>query len=258
MGLPSSLIAAAPPSETGLLDFVRARVTREMIHEIAMNNRENDVAEYELAILNQLAPSPVLGFRPWQQSMEVLELERWRKPDSARAHLKRLLACTILLRNVACVPKDEDVGGYFIETSAASVIRLVSSCVAVGDQAARLGIGFLLWVHDKQQHPILRPFVSFGALLLQIQEGLPNLPETCAWVKEDEKLAREQLGKRVHCGKWLIGLNYQEAYGEEDEDDPERPQLWADTLAHVIAVRSGQLPPEVKSALKQMHDRLSG
>ncbi len=243
--------------EIALLDFVRARVTPDMIHEIALNDRENDVADYELAILSQLAPNPMLGFLPWQQSMEVLELERWCKPDSVKAHLKRLLACTILLRNVAYVPKDDDVGEYFIATSAASVIRLVGSCVTVGDQAAQLGIGFLLWLHAKQEHPMLRPFVSFGVLLLQTQQGLPDLPATCAWVDEDERLAREQLGKRVHSPKWLVGLNYQEDYREDDEDDPNRPDLWAETLAQVIAARSRLLPPEVESLLKRMRDRLS-
>jgi hypothetical protein len=46
---PASLLAVAP-SEAALLDFVRApsRVSREMIHEIAMNDRGNDVADPSL------------------------------------------------------------------------------------------------------------------------------------------------------------------------------------------------------------------
>jgi hypothetical protein len=110
---PARLLAVAPPAETALLDFVRApsRVSREMIHEIAVNDRGNNVAEYELAILKQLAPKPALGFLPWQQSMEVLELERaGSEPDSARDHLKRLFACTILLRSVAFVSGEESDG----------------------------------------------------------------------------------------------------------------------------------------------------
>ncbi len=253
MDPPSALLAIAPPDETALLDFVRApsRVSREMIHEIALNDREIDVAEHELAILKQFAPNPALGFLPWQQSMEVLELERWNNPDSARAHFKRLLACTILLRNVAFVSGEESDGAFFLETSAATVIQLVRSSIALGSEVSRLTIGFLLWLHNRQTHPMLRPFVSFGVLLLAIQEGLTNLSETCAWVEEDEKLARKQLGNDVHSAAWLVGLNYQ-----EDLAEPRRP--WVDTFAQVLAARAGQPPPEVESALNQMHHRLSG
>jgi hypothetical protein len=144
------------------------------------NDRGNDVAEYELAILKQLAPNPALGYLPWQQSMEVLELERWSKPDSATDHFKRLFACAILLRNVAFVSSEDRDGAFFVETSAAIVIRMVRSSIALGSQYSRLALGFLRWLHNKQSHPMLRPFVAFGVLLLQIHEDLPNAPESCA------------------------------------------------------------------------------
>jgi len=144
--------------------------------------------------------------------MEVLELERWCKSDTARDHFKRLFACTILLRIIAI--------------SAATIIQMARSSMALGSQASRLALGFLLWLHGKQSHPMQRPFVSFGVLLLQIQEGLPGPPETCAWVEEDEKLARQQLGDAVDSAKWL-------------------------------AATSGRLSPAVGAVLEQMRHRLS-
>lgn len=96
---------------------------------------------------------------------------------------------------------------------------------------------------------MLRPFVSLGVLLLQIPEGPTNIAETCAWVEEDEKLAREQLGDDVHSARWIMGLNYQEAHID-------RRAPWTDTFAQVIAARSGHLPPEVESALRELLDRL--
>jgi hypothetical protein len=181
-------------------------------------------------------------------------LERWEEPegDATKGHLKRLFACTILLRNVAFVSNaewDREIE-FFIAISAATIIQLVRSSVALGGEVPRRAMRFLLWVHAKQGHPILRPFVSFGVLLLQVQEGPTNLPETCAWVEEDERLAREQLGDDVHSPKWLVGLNYQ-------EDNLDCQKLWADTFAQVIAARSGQLPTEVETVLKRMHERLS-
>ena len=261
MSPPPALVAVAPPAETTLLDFLRARVSREMIHEICLNDWARDVDLHESEVMKQLSPSPVLGLLPWHPR-EVFELERWTEPDEATGdipssgsagHLKRLFACTILLRNVAFVSPEDGDGEFFIAISAATVIQLVRSSIALGSQASRLALGFLLWLHGKQSNSLLRPFVSFGVMLLQIQEDLggTSLLETCAWVERDEKLAREQLDQEdVHSAKWLVGLNYQ-------EDAWDRPKPWAYTLAHVIAARSGKFPPEVESALHEMHDRLS-
>jgi hypothetical protein len=94
--------------------------------------------------------------------------------------------------------------------------------------------------------------VAFGALLLQVQEDLAdtNLMDTCAWVEHEEKLARQQLHElEIHSATWLLGLS---AY----EDDSGSSFPWWDTIEQVIAARSGHLPPEVESALRQMRERL--
>jgi hypothetical protein len=232
-----------------------------MIHEIALNDREDDVAEHELAISRQLAPAPTLGVLAWHP-LEVLELEcvgepdrtyTNRGPEGRKGHCKRLFACTILLRNVAFVSLDNDEDAEFlIEKSATTVIQLVRSAFAIGSDASRLALGFLLWLHDKQSHPMLRPFVSFGVLLLQIQEDLApaTLLDTCAWVEAEENSAREQLGREVHSERWLIGLN---------QEDHAKPRArWTGTFAEVTAARHGQHPPKVGMVLKQMYDRMSG
>ena len=268
MDPPAQLLTFAPPSETALLDFVKARVSQEMIHEICLNDWARNVDVHELEIMRQLSPSPELGMLPWHPR-EVLELERWNEPEESDAdrpptgtpgHLKRLFACVLLLRNVAFVsPEDSDgdlySGAFFIDISAATVIQLVRSSIELGSQASRLALGFLLWVHAKQSHPHLRPFVSFAALLLHIQEDLSaaDVLETCAWVERDEKLAREELDEDdVHSERWMVGLNYQ-----EDMDDA-HSELWTATFGQVIAVRSSYVSPEVESALRGMYERLLG
>jgi hypothetical protein len=127
----------------------------------------------------------------------------------------------------------------------------VNSSIALGSQASRLALRFLLWLHGKQSHPMLRPFVSFGALLLQASEGLceTSLLDTCTWVETEEDSARNRLGRDVYSARWLVGLNCQEG-------NARRRGAWMDTLAQVIAARSGHLPPEVESALRQLLDRL--
>lgn len=225
-----------------------------MIHEIAKNDRENDVAEYELAILKQLAPKPALGLATWISMGEVLWVEQVREPADVAGHSKRLFACAILLRNVAFVsPAEADEAEFFVELQAASVIQLVHSAIALGSQASQLTIGFLLWLHGKQSHPRLRPFVSFGVLLLLVQQNLASasLLDTCAWVEAQENSAREQLGRKVHSDRWLVGLNCQ-------EDHRESRARWTDAFAQLITVRTGQLPWDVESTLSLMIARMSG
>jgi hypothetical protein len=219
MDPPSDLIAAAAPSEIALLDFVRARVSREMIREIAMNDYGNNAQIRELAILEQLAPNPVLGVVEYDLK-EALELEQWSYPRSAdtAGHLKRLLACIILLRNAAFVSSDDPHGD--IEKSPGKIIWLVRSSIMLGSQASRQGLGFLLWLHGKQGDPRLRAFVSFGALLLQIQEDLcgSNLLDTSTWVEHEEKVAREQLHPlEINSATWLLGLSSYEDCGGRRE-----------------------------------------
>jgi hypothetical protein len=265
MDPPAQLLTFAPPSETALLNFSRAHVSREMIHEIASNDYEKDILLHELGILQQLTPAPDLGLLSWHPR-EVLELERWNEPEEGdpdrpptgtTGHLKRLFTCTILLRNVAFISNEEWDGDmeFFIAISAVTALQLVRSSIALGNQASRLACGFLLWLHGKQSDPLLRPFVSFGVLLLQIQEdpsgaGLLN---TCEWAESEESSAREQLKKNddIHSSRWLLGLNYQEC-------DRARRPTWADTVERVIAARAGHVPPEVESALRRMYERLLG
>ncbi len=267
MNSPATLLAIAPPSETTLLDFVRTKVSKEMIHDICLRDWGRDIEVHEAALLRQLAPEPGLGLLPWHPR-EVLELERWEEPDERRndrpptgitGYRKRLFACTILLRNVAFVSRgdfDGDVytGKFFIATSAATILQLVRSSVALGGEVTPLAISFLLWLHDKQGLPILRPFISFGVLLLDTycKDPMdPNLLETCKWVEEDEELARADLGDdEIHSAKWLVGLNYQ-------EDSLKRSRLWTETLEQAIAARAGQLTPEAEAALRRMRERLS-
>jgi hypothetical protein len=251
MDPPPALLDIATPSEVALLDFVRARVSPSMIHEIAQNDYGHDAKKREIAILEQLGPTPVLGVLPYDL-VEPLELEQWSYPNLADSdgQLQRLLACIILLRNVAFVSGEEPHAD--IERSAATVIWLVRGSIVLGSEPSRLALRFLLWLHDKQSDPRLRAFVGFGTLLLQVQEDLAgqNLLNTCTWVEDEEQFAREQLPElEIHSSTWLLGLS---CY----EDDSARSFPWWDTIEQVIAARSGHFSREVESALRRMHGRL--
>jgi hypothetical protein len=234
-----------------LLDFASARVSREMIHEIAMNDRERNVASYELGISKQLAPKPTLGLDTWISIGEVLLLEQW-EPQGDKGHWKRLFACTILLRNAAYVSSSESWDAYFLMGfEARSVIQLVRSAIVLGNELSRLAMGFLLWLHAKQSDPSLRPYAAFRILLLQIQEDPEpqNLLDTCVWLDFEEQLARDQLGRDVHSERWLLGLSWH-------EDRNNNRWRWTETFAQVTESHTTRFPPEVMSVLRRISDLL--
>ena len=128
-----------------MLDFTRARASLEMIHEIPVNDYGHDTEKNELAILEHLGLTPVLGLLPFGL-LEVLHLELSYgpshvdpacTPEVAKDHL-RLLACIILLRNVAFVSSDDP--NENIPSFVASVIRLVRSSIALGSETSRLAL----------------------------------------------------------------------------------------------------------------------
>ena len=147
-----------------------------MLEEIAANDRGEDTAKNLAGIQAQLSPRPPLGLLPWWPR-EVLELERWSEPDrrhdgqppsGERGHLKRLLACTVLLRNAAYVTSRPDPFDFdeefFLETSAASVVRLTGRALALRIPGGALG--FLLWLFESQPYPGFQPFVAFCIVAL--------------------------------------------------------------------------------------------
>ena len=218
---PESLDRLVLASESALMEWLRLHVSRLMIEEIAENDYGRQSREYTTVIEAQIKPDAVSGI-PWA-SREVLELERWSDPDRAygdqlptgrRGHLKRLLACTILLRSAAYLhsvsrrSEEED----FIATSAPTLIQLARSAIAVGDDAPQHALRFLLWIDGRQRHPKLRAFTAFCVLLLVVYSGRDTM---CAmdfrslsdWVLAVECHCRKQLDWQVASERWLLGLN---------------------------------------------------
>ncbi len=79
------LPAIATPSESVLLDWLKARVSRLMLEEIAANDWGRETAHNLAGIEMQLGDSAPLGPLPWFP-LEVLELERWKELIDERGH----------------------------------------------------------------------------------------------------------------------------------------------------------------------------
>ena len=240
--IPNDLLALAEPSETSLLEHLKAKVSRLMLEEISQNDYGEEAADHmagiELQLDGSAEPTP-LRWCP----REVLELERWEEPaDSGegdaerfqRAHLKRLLACTILLRGAsypALVAQLADAD-FFLETSAASLVQLTRSVFALESGFETSTLAFLLWLYQRQPYPHLQPFVAFCALLFAA--ALPerrdvDLAAIYEWVEAVEARCRLELGRDV-SGNWLSGLN---SY----EDDTEQRKRWQEATRRAFERR---------------------
>ncbi len=232
-----------------------------MLEEISLNDCGEESPDHLAGIQAQLGPHPPLGLLPWYPR-EVLELERWQEPDKAytdrppsgeRGHLKRLLACVILLRNGAYVSgryghSEED---FFLQTSAASLNQLTRSAIAI--EVPQLALGLILWLFQVQPHPGLRAFIAFRSLALASAMGFGEATEQeivqiCDWVDCEEKRCRQVLGDDADTQRWLIGLNsYEERHSER----------WASLAKNLAHARKG-FSKDASLRLQQFLDRLEG
>jgi hypothetical protein len=237
-----------------------------MLEELAAADYGTDCEQHLAGIDAQLGPQPLLGFLDWYPG-EVLELERWEEPQDERGHLKRLLACTILLRNA----------GYLEDASSSTteLVRVVESAIALdamrsplarrkrgraqrrdpGDDVVKLALRFVHWIRERHQHaPDFRPFATFGVILLAAHAGEAaasgeELVALCDSVITEEAACREELGSLAPSQQWLTGLSFYEM-------EERRRARWIDLAWRVLKDSRPDRAPEVRAALLELADRL--
>lgn len=216
---PKSLAAVEPPYETELLLWVQARVDGQMLHEISTNDRGDDFSEHLAALKEQLRLRPPLGALPWHP-LEVLDLETHSKlvPSDQRGHLKRLLACTILLRNAGHTENPRDSNDDILDGAEKRLLQLTLSSLAL--DVPKRALGFVLWMLEAPLRPEIRPFAAFCALLLATAAGFgkaseAEILEVCGWVHREERHCREFLNHGIYSDRWLVGLSVHERRPED-------------------------------------------
>jgi hypothetical protein len=262
--IPNDLLAFAGPSETLLLEQLKAKVSRSMLEEISQNDYGEETANHLVGIERQINDGVDATLLNWCPR-EVLELERWQEPPTGgdatvesfeRGHLKRMLACTILLRNAAYQPPPVRLSkeDFFLETSAASLVQLTRSVVALKSTFERPALAFGLWFYERQSYPRLQPFAAFCTLLLAATMSKrrdANMATIYKWVEKVEAHSRLRIEGDI-SSTWLIGLN---GY----EDHPEGRKRWQDATQHAFknAHDNGhRLAVEVLNSILQRFDRL--
>ncbi len=158
-----------------------------------------------------------------------------------REHLKRLLACTILLRHAGHmeIAQRHSLADFFLETSATSLVQLVRGTFALSPDFLPPALGFVGWFLGSQAYARLQPFAAFSALLLMGRltgYSDKDLIETLAWADEVEAQCRVVVGTDTKSERWLIGLSgYQSLRGG--------PERWLDAARRGLAGRSIWLMP---------------
>ncbi len=233
-----------------------------MLEEMAANDAGEETSDHLEAIERKLSDDPLVGLLNWNP-LEVLALERWKDPDvgwvdipptGERGHLKRLLACILLLQSAASIKHVDSLNfdeEFMLDTSGATLIQLVRSALALGDDAPVLALGFMLWLLEELMYQPLRPFIAYCAFLLWLSCGghhvsADSIKVVCDWVEAEEKNCRELLGSQVDSDRWLVGLNIYLG--------PDRGMRWNDAAWKIL--RGNKDRPEVESCLLDCMERL--
>ena len=258
-----------------MLDWFQTQDTGTLLEEMARNDYARDIEEHLNALRAQMRMRPPLGLLPWRPR-EVLELERFSEPDRLvdlqlrrRGHLKRLLACSILLRNVAHTRTAEDLfeEEYFTQTSASTLCAMTDSAIELS--ATQSALSFLVWFLRLTTHPSIRAFSAFCVLVLAAElnfghESEDSITELCAWVISEEAESRRLLGDEARSERWLIGLSIYE------KDNVPAWQALADKIVRPsetsIARRRGRarntelrdLSPDLQVRLQSLVERVRG
>lgn len=196
--------------------------------------------------MNTTGEPPPLSWCP----REVLELQRWDEPSCSssaacdvahfeREHLKRLMACAILLRSAgheALSPRLPEKD-FFLETSAASLVQMIRSVFALDASYKAPALAFVLWLHERQSYIRLQPFAAFSALLLaatMADQEEADARAICEWVDAVEARSKVAAAGNFESDRWLIGLN---SY----EDSTVRRGRWKEAaqLAFAAAQKTG-------------------
>lgn len=153
--LPRSFRSSTDSSSWVFLSWLKPLLSRRDLEEIAANDYGEEVAEHLAGIESLLSEDPVSGLLPWCPH-ELLELERWQEPDrhnnhpssGPRGHLKRLLACTLLLISASSTKPTSERGEeeFFLDSSASTLIQLTRSAIGLGGEWPSRALNFLLWL----------------------------------------------------------------------------------------------------------------
>ncbi len=233
------ILAELNPDEFALRAAVVPQLDASMLDEIA-------AADYGMHVdRHREALDDLLTVRRWPpdldwQPMAVLELTRWLRPDrpdlnggatGRRGHLMRIFACMVLIRV-------RTANGHPADTLA----PLVESALELGSPVVDDALRFLAWCRlhepgDWADDPPVRPFLTFGVLLLATATGVE--PERLGRLADaflgelEQAFTDEGLWWQIHAAPPLLGLQPQSKH-----------RLWRDLAGRCLADQAQESVPD--------------
>jgi hypothetical protein len=164
-GSDRDLLATLASDERALVSWVAPQLDAAALDEIAVADYGVEAREHRQA-LTELVHSACLPDELTWYPGEVLALTRWETPTSRRDHLKRLFACTVLVRAVTA-------GGNPV----GSLGPLVDSAWELGMPARGVAGCFLAWCRlnlpgDWRDDPSSAMFLTLAVLLLSAETAV--------------------------------------------------------------------------------------
>jgi hypothetical protein len=158
------LRAQLRPSELALRDWVRDRLTAEIVLEIASMEYGQQVADNQYAIEELLAVHHLPAELLWPPRA-VLELASYHRCHSEAEHIARLFSCLVLIR-----------ADYTVQP-AETMAALVESALELGPEATEHAVSYLAWCRLLEpslcrDDPEAQPFLTLGLLLTYLASPL--------------------------------------------------------------------------------------
>lgn len=160
-------------SASALLDWLRARLSRETLVTIARADYGSDEAKH-LAALTHIQRTGTVPRRLAWEPHEVLALTRWSSGERVD-HLARAFACTVL-----CISPGE------MDELVATGPILAESCLALGPEPRDLGAALFVWLAEAGPEQE-RAVALLLALLLRLcaDPDDPRLPALCRVILDE-------------------------------------------------------------------------
>ena len=182
------------PDPSGLLDWLRGRITPEALARIAAadfgNGRDTHLAALRDIQATGLIPQP-LAWHP----CEVLELIRWRDGENTD-HTARAFACTVLCLDAA--------GPTYRDGHEATMAVLLESCLALGGEAVCLALGLMVTLVQSFVESRAELGFAYLGLLLAAAARDPHDPRLAALADRLVAAERETRGAGDDPD-WLLG-----------------------------------------------------
>ncbi len=202
-----------------LLDLLRARLTPEMLHKIAVADWAFDYS-WHLAALQDiqrtgLIPQPLWSHHPHQ----VLTLSRWAEGVDTD-HVARAFVCTVLCIDSVALHTDDTVNS--------TLAPLIESCIILGGEVLDAAIALVVALCEGSDYNFEDlAFYNLGLLILAAARD-PDDPRLVGLARCVINLGDSQppLTWVTTPGGWLLGITNQGS----------RHKLWRQLAADVLCV----------------------